>query len=275
MSGIFKGDSIYKSGGGGGGGGYKDGGQLVDGDLIKVENNTISSYDNINRDTINFYFEPDEGEILNAVVELATAVNSTVKIFVLRNGFYYLLGNIGGNSVTSDNEYKVNITGDSYSIEQVTINNDTFEIVGGVLLQTKQILNLIWTVSDYRNNFYKRNEALNIIPGGDWRLPNDDDWKTLQNYSADIGYKLKTPDGWNDGGGGDNYYGFNGFPYGFKDGNNVKKYGDEVIYFSSTINGGVWSLPSLSKDTTALNIMGGSDYWVNNCAVRVRFCKNA
>ena len=76
MSGIFKGDSIYKSGGGGGG--YKDGGQLVDGDFIEVKNNTVSTYDNTARDPINFYFEVKEGESINSVVELTTVVNSTV-----------------------------------------------------------------------------------------------------------------------------------------------------------------------------------------------------
>lgn len=115
---IFKGDSIYKSGGGGGG--YKDGGELVDGDFIKVENNTVSSYDNVSRDPINLYFEPKDGEILNSVVELTTAVNATVNVYVVKNGFYYLLGNVGGDSVTAGNDYKVNITGDSYSIEQVS-----------------------------------------------------------------------------------------------------------------------------------------------------------
>ena len=121
MSGIFKGDSIYKSGGGGGGGGgYNDGGQIVDDDFMKVENNAVSSYDNVSRDPINFYFEPADGEILNAIVELTTAVNATVNVYVLKNGFYYLLGNVGGDTVTAGNDYKVNITGDSYAIEQVT-----------------------------------------------------------------------------------------------------------------------------------------------------------
>lgn len=118
MSGIFKGDSIYKNGGGGGG--YKDGGELVDGDFIEVKNNTVSSYDNVSRDPINFYFEVKEGEILNSVVELTTAVNSTVYVYVIKNGIYYLLGNVGGDTVNAGEDYKVNITGDSYSIEQVS-----------------------------------------------------------------------------------------------------------------------------------------------------------
>ena len=116
--GIYNGPSIYNQGGGGGG--YKEGGSLVDGDFIKVENNTVSSYDNVSRDPINLSFEVKDGEILNSVVELTTAVNATVNVYVLRNGFYYLLGNVGGDAVTAGNDYKVNITGDSYSIEQVS-----------------------------------------------------------------------------------------------------------------------------------------------------------
>jgi hypothetical protein len=123
MSGIFKGDSIYKSGGGGGG--YKDGGQLVDGDFIEVKNNTISSYDNVSRDPVNFYFEAKDGEVLNSVIELTTAVNATVNVYVVKNGLYYILGNVGGNTVNAGDDYKVNITGDSYAVENVTgISNE-------------------------------------------------------------------------------------------------------------------------------------------------------
>ena len=118
MSGIFKGDSIYKSGGGGGG--YKDGGQLIDGDFIEVKNNTVSSYDNVSRDPVNFYFEPKDGEVINGIIEFTTEVNATVNVYVLIDGVYYLLGNVGGDSVTAGNDYKINITGESYSIEQVS-----------------------------------------------------------------------------------------------------------------------------------------------------------
>lgn len=119
MSGIFKGDSIYKSGGGSGGG-YKDGGELVDGDFIKVENNTVSSYDNVSRDPINFYFEVKDGEVLNSIVELTTAVNATVNVYIYRNGIYYLIGNVGGNTVNAGEEYNVTIKGNSYVIENVS-----------------------------------------------------------------------------------------------------------------------------------------------------------
>lgn len=142
---IFKGDSIYKSGGGGGG--YKDGGQLVDGNFIKVENNTVSSLDNVSRDPINLYFEPKDGEILNSVVELTTSVSATVNVYVVKNGFYYLLGNVGGDSVTAGNDYKVNITGDSYSIETVSggSSDPEYATIRGQVIPVKKIGSLLWT----------------------------------------------------------------------------------------------------------------------------------
>lgn len=118
---IYNAPSIYKQGGGGG---YKDGGELVDGDWIEVTNNTVSSYDNTSRDPINFYFE-DKGDILNSVIELTTTINTTVNVYIVRNGLYFLLGNLGGKSCNAGDDYKVNITGDSYSVEQVNdLQND-------------------------------------------------------------------------------------------------------------------------------------------------------
>ena len=163
---IFKGDSIYKSGGGGGG--YKDGGALVDGDFIKVENNTVSSYDNLSRDPINLYFEPKDGEILNSVVELTTAVNSTINVYIVKNGLYYSLGNIGGNSVTAGNDYKINITGDSYTVENVTgISNDPkfFRLKNGTVTPLNFICNYDdkkWYATGNLGNFLNYTEQQQI-----------------------------------------------------------------------------------------------------------------
>ena len=118
--GVFNGDSIYNEGGSGGGGGYKDGGQILDGDFMKIENNAVSTYENVNRNTLNFYLEPGEGEVLNAVVELTTAVNSTVNVYAFKNGLFYLLGSSGTNTVTAGNEYKINILGNSYDVENIS-----------------------------------------------------------------------------------------------------------------------------------------------------------
>ena len=221
MSGIFKGDSIYKSGGGGGG--YKDGGALVDADFIKVENNTVSSYDNTSRDPINLYFEPKDGEVLNAIVELTTAVNATVNVYVVKNGFYYLLGNVGGNTVNSGDDYKVNITGDSFAIELVTGGGNTPEYadVGGLgIIRVCRIGNIIWTAEDYQQAFFSKQEALSIenIAAAPWRLPTVDDvLSTKTALDPNAGYKMKTATGWNGSGNGDNSAKFNGFPYGRSD----------------------------------------------------------
>ena len=181
MSSIFNGDSIYKSGGGGGG--YKDGGQIVDSELMKVENNAVSSYDNVNRDTINFYFDPADGEILNSIIELTTAVNATVNIYVFRNGFYYLLGNVGGNTVTAGNDYKVNVTGDSFSIEEVSsAQEEIFIDVFGVLMPVVKIGNKYWT----SENLYSVFDGLTI--GGTYQMTSPAAW-WYQNDSATYGHK--------------------------------------------------------------------------------------
>jgi hypothetical protein len=131
------------------GGGYKDGGQLIDGDFIKVENNTVSSYDNVSRDPVNFYFEVKTGEILNSVVELTTAVNATVNVYVIKNNIYYLLGNVGGNTVNAGEDYKINVTGDSYDVEPVSGGLEPSIIdVAGKKYGVKKIGNRYWTTSN-------------------------------------------------------------------------------------------------------------------------------
>lgn len=145
MSGIFKGDSIYKSGGGGGGG-YADGGQLVDGDLIKVENKTISSYENVSRDELNFYFEVKDGEVLNSVIELTNEYNSTVHVYILQNGVYVPIGNIGGNTVNAGEKYNINILGNSFNIEQIVEPlEDSFILIFNEQVPVKKIKSQIWT----------------------------------------------------------------------------------------------------------------------------------
>lgn len=148
MSGLFKGDSIYKSGGGGGG--YKDGGQLIDGEFIKVENNTVSSYDNVSRDPINFYFDYKDGEIINSVVELTTAVNSTVYVYVVKDGLYFPLGNVGGDTVTAGEDYTVNIIGNSYTVEHVTGGGSVpkYDVIGDTITPIYQVKDNLFITAD-------------------------------------------------------------------------------------------------------------------------------
>lgn len=153
--GIFNGNSIYNDGVSGGGGGYADGGQIVDGDFMKIENKAVSTYDNVNRDSLNFYLEPADGEILNAVVELTTAVNSTVKVYVLRNGLYYLLGNVGGDSINAGDQYNLKIIGNSYELENINAaSNDPsyIEILGRTYGLIK-ISNRLWITENFKYRF--------------------------------------------------------------------------------------------------------------------------
>jgi len=153
MSGIFKGDSIYKSGGGGGG--YKDGGALIDGDFIKVENNSISTYTNTSRSDINYYFVIKDGEVLNAVIELTNEYNATVHVYILQNGLYIPLGNVGGDTVNAGEQYNINIIGDSFSVEQVSGSNSDpeFAEVNGKIYSLVRIGGQLYTKEDYSGNF--------------------------------------------------------------------------------------------------------------------------
>lgn len=312
MSVIFKGDSIYKSGGGGGGG-YKDGGQLVDGDFIKVENNTISSYDNVSRDPVNFYFEVSDGEVISSIIELTTEVNATINIYVLKGGFYYLLGNIGGNSVNAGNDYKVNIVGDSYSIEQVSGGNTPILIINGnpykiALLSEIGLAftaeNLNEEIGDYKaygnNNSNRANgygllyqplsilssdqtpvPALSaIIPTG-WRLPTSSDWgKVLNYYNDDSKWgKIRSDSGWGNTQ-GTNETGFNILPSGYSTGlpaNNFWERGFEADIFSSTVSGGNIFYMQAQQNFSSSGIRPQSDWndpYVSQRYMSIRLCKD-
>lgn len=213
---IYNGPSIYNQGGGGaGGGGYHDGGQIVDADFMKVENNAVSSYDNTSRNPINFYFEPADGEILNSIVELTTAVNSTVNVYVLRNGFYYLLGNVGGDTVNAGDEYKVNITGDSYAIEQVSGGgaDPEFADVGGKNYKVKKVNGLVWLCENFENENWPRytKNGVNYYPLDDylfdgWRIPTKSEIIQLSSFGATA---LKSTTNWVSGYAGNNSSGLN------------------------------------------------------------------
>lgn len=128
--GIFLGDSIYNYGGGGGG--YKDGGELIDGDFINVTNNTISTYENTARNEINFVINDiDTSSVINAVIELENTYNNqaTINVYFVKDGFYYPLGNVGGNTVSANSDYSIQIIGDSFIINQVSSINNNPEYV--------------------------------------------------------------------------------------------------------------------------------------------------
>lgn len=314
MNGIFKGDSIYKSGGGGGG--YKDGGQLVDGDFIKVENNTISSYDNVSRDPVNFYFEVKDGEVLNSVVELTTAVNATINVYVVKNGFYYLLGNVGGNTVNAGDDYKINITGDSYAIEQVSGGDNTpLLFVNGISYKVALLndVGLAFTAENlndpldgsyvYANDQENRKNGFGLlyttnkvitgdgswveglkIPAG-WRIPSIDDWQKIKNYYNNeiLWNKVKSSYGW-DVQDGNNESGLNLLPCGQGSGLPISNYsyrGVAGLYFTSTVRteygDSVLKVFTVQNSINASNFSNVTYWWagyVSLTAAAIRLCKD-
>lgn len=234
MSGIFKGDSIYKSGGGGGG--FKDGGQLVDGDFIKVENNTISSYDNASRDPVNFYFEVKDGEVINSVIELTTQINATINVYVVVNGLFIPLNNVGGNSVNAGDEYDLTVVGNTYTLEQVTKSQGIpgAAIFDGKIYRLVKIGNRLWTdylginldlsvdntlgvanVRMYLTSAYP--DIFNDYLINGWRLPSFYDYSDLienNGFSLD---DLRSTTDWITIPNGNNSSGFGARPFGYKD----------------------------------------------------------
>lgn len=251
---IFKGDSIYKSGSGSGGG-YKDGGALVDGDFIEVTNNSISTYDNTSRDPVNFYFEVSDGEIVNSVIEMTTAVNSTVNVYVVKNGFYYLLGNVGGDTVTAGNDYKINITGDSYAIENVS-NSPTLEMVTieGNVYGVLKVGSKYWLKENLKGgtdhsgmSYFSRSEVENNYMGTGWRIPTETE---LGNLITSYSYKdLLGSDHWYAGWGGTNASGMDIEAYGYWTGSFISRNNEDALFPYITTIGNTLNCMSFGKNS--------------------------
>lgn len=250
MSGIFKGDSIYKSGGGGGG--YKDGGQLVDGDFIKVENNTVSSYDNVSRDPINFYFDIAEGEVINSVIQITTQVNSTVNVYVVRNGLYFLLGNTNGNTVLANEDYEITCTGNSFEIEQV---NDLSEDPVFAYFYGRKIL--VFPYGDYLisedlGQWYALNELKELVSNSDgWNLISHLQWIGINSHFGNNA--LRSTSGWNNTQ-GTNSSGLNFYPYGTKVDDTV--YDQGVYSYFWKLNDGYGNIAWISEGTYSETTFG-------------------
>ena len=182
---IYNAPSIYKQGGGGGG--FKDGGALVDGDFIKVENNTVSTYTNETRNDVNFYFEIKEGEIINSVIEFTTDVNATIHVYYIgAGGILIPLGNVGGDTVTAGESYNINVVGNSFVleniIEPVPDPDDIFvyNSMDSKVYNCKKVNGIYWSTTDYLN-YVKFNDYNIQSP---WRVPSKEDFYTLKNNNA-------------------------------------------------------------------------------------------
>ena len=258
-----------------GGGGYKDGGQLVDGDFIKVENNSISSYDNVSRNEINFYFEPKQGEVLNSVIQLTTQVNATVNVYYLNeNNIFVLLSNIGSNTVNAGDEYSINVTGKSYEVEQETPPNpdpnEYITLLYGKGCKFKKIGSYYWQQYDNvgiipgvryksKNNtvYYNLKDlfAKNNVFDNGYILPNNSCLQNLytalgKTYST-AGEVLKNTSGWNASTyPGNNSAGLNFNGVGYLIGDNDNNLGE----------GGYWAYRSGAGSVQAMQLLYNSYY---------------
>ena len=105
-------------------------------------------------------------------------------------------------------------------------------------------------------NWFAVNDNRGLCPVG-WHVPSDIDWTDLNNYlggNSIAGYKMKSLNGWESGGNGDNSSGFIALPGGlrFKEGffYNIGSYG---IWWSSTKDGDSARYRFISNESNYLN----------------------
>lgn len=144
----FYNSGIYDNGGGG----FKEAGELIDGDFIEIENNTISTYTNDNRNELNFFVKVKDGEIASAIVEIENNTNASVKVFVEKNGFLYILSNIGGDTINAGDEYYLRISGDTYLLELKTSTPVTpsYAEIDGKIYGIVNIGGMYWTTENIK-----------------------------------------------------------------------------------------------------------------------------
>ena len=296
---IYNAPSIYKQGGGGGG--YKDGGELVDGDFIKVENNSISTYENTTRNEINFYVELNQDETLNTVIEITNNYNATVYFWIVNpeTGIFTPLGNIGGDTVTAGEEYNVNATGNSYTVEQVATptpdpNNYVqmlyghgcrFKKIGDYYWQTENNIGIIpgvpyiaanGTVYYQLKGLYDQNNNFEH----DYILPNGNIvqnlYTSLGRTTSNAGQVLKDVVGWaaSAGNEGDNSAGLNFQGNGWIYNGSTKKLNEEGSWAYSTGAGDTTSF-SFVYNTKGIYASANLNSDRVNCYATVRFVKRA
>jgi uncharacterized protein (TIGR02145 family) len=82
-----------------------------------------------------------------------------------------------------------------------------------------------------------------LLPDG-WRVPTDKEWDVLENYvGSNAGKKLKSKDGWIDGGNGTDDFGFRVLPAGHRyyDGSNFYHRGSNAHFWSSSANSSTYA----------------------------------
>ncbi|MDR2582125.1 MAG: PEGA domain-containing protein [Fibromonadaceae bacterium] len=92
------------------------------------------------------------------------------------------------------------------------------------------------TNCDKYGRLYNWETAKTICPSG-WHLPSDVEWTVLTEFvggSSTAGTKLKTKNGWNNGGNGDDKFGFSALPGAHGNSYGFRNIGNSGIWWSST-----------------------------------------
>jgi uncharacterized protein (TIGR02145 family) len=86
-------------------------------------------------------------------------------------------------------------------------------------------------------NWYALNDSRGLAPEG-YHIPSDAEWTILTDYLGGekiAGFKMKSKDGWQNNGNGDNSSRFNGLPGGYRYGNGTfENIGEDGYWWSST-----------------------------------------
>jgi uncharacterized protein (TIGR02145 family) len=86
-------------------------------------------------------------------------------------------------------------------------------------------------------NWYAVNDSRGLAPEG-YHIPSDAEWTILTDYLGGekiAGFKMKSKDGWQNNGNGDNSSRFNGLPGGYRYGNGTfENIGEDGYWWSST-----------------------------------------
>lgn len=222
--GVFNGNSIYNDGAVGGvGGGYNDGGDLTPADYIELENNSFYKLEGNDAANLNFVIDGESG-VLNSIVEISTNVDSTVSVYVRRNGLLYILSAID-NLIYSNKSYRLVISGDSYTIEEIANVAPTISRaeINGVYYDVFQFGNKIITQDlGAWFNGYEFDSLLDSL-NGEWTYPTKE---FLDQIVSDVGIEaIKSTSGWN-GTNGTNASGLNFYPYGVDVGGTIYEAGD-------------------------------------------------
>lgn len=228
-SGIYNAPSIYESGAGGGGG-YNDGGSLTPSDYIEIENNSFYKLEGNDATNLNFVIDGESG-VLNSIVEISTNVDSTVSVYVRRNGLLYILSAID-NLIYSNKNYRLVISGDSYTLEEIVNVAPTISKaeINGVYYDVFQFGNKI--ISQDLGAWFTAYEYESLLESlnGEWTCPTQSFINQIKN---DVGIDaMRSTSGWNNTQ-GTNTSGLNFFPYGVDSGGTIYDAGKKSDFWGS------------------------------------------